>query len=176
MAPIYNNKPTRSPWLIVLTVLTIVFSGSSSLGYFTMAFSSGLMPSVIQIYEDMGMPDEMINVIRQLAEIPSWQFLLLSAGYALAVLGAVFMLNIKKIGFHLYVIAQIWLFVMCNLVIKGVLTQNWFNIFTTILIIICYGLLMREATQDQNNNYQYIDYENIDNEQNNDDDDDDDDV
>ena len=71
------------------------------------------------------------------------------------------MLKINKLGFHLYVIAQIWLFVMCNLVIKGAMTMNWVSIFTTILIIACYWLLMREALMIKQNSNQFSDYEEV---------------
>ena len=169
MDPFNENKPKRSPWLVVLAVLTFIFSGFSFLGYFTLSFTSGVMPSVIEMYENMGMPSEMIEAMQKLAEVPSWQYLLLSLGYALAVVGAALMLKLNKVGFHLYVIAQIWLFVMCNLVIKGALTMNWMSIFTTILIIACYGLLMREALMNKNEGNQFSDYEEV-----NDQDDDDD--
>ena len=161
MDPFNENKRTRSPWLVVLAVLTFIFSGFSFLGYFMLSFTSGFFPSVIETYENMGMPSEMIEVMQKMAEVPSWQYLLLSLGYALAVVGAALMLKINKIGFHLYVIAQIWLFVMSNLVIKGAMTMNWVSIFTTILIIACYWLLMREALMIKQNNDQYSDYEEV---------------
>ena len=119
------------------------------------------MPSIIETYENMGMPSEMIEAMQKMAEVPSWQYLLLSLGYALAVVGAALMLKINKLGFHLYVIAQIWLFVMCNLVIKGAMTMNWVSIFTTILIIACYWLLMREALMIKQNADQFSDYEEV---------------
>jgi len=115
------------------------------------------------------MPSEVIEAMQHLAEVPSWQYLLLSLGYALAVVGAALMLKINKVGFHLYVIAQIWLFVTCNLLIKGALTMNWMSIFTTVLIIACYGLLMREALMNKNNGNQFSDYEEV-NDQEDDDD------
>ena len=161
MDPFNENKRTRSPWLVVLAVLTFIFSGFSFLGYFMLSFTSGFMPSIIETYENMGMPSEMIEAMQKMAEVPSWQYLLLSLGYALAVVGAALMLKINKLGFHLYVIAQIWLFVMCNLVIKGAMTMNWVSIFTTILIIACYWLLMREALMIKQNADQFSDYEEV---------------
>ena len=164
MDPFNENKRTRSPWLVVLAVLTFIFSGFSFLGYFMLSFTSGFFPSVIETYENMGMPSEMIEVMQKMAEVPSWQYLLLSLGYALAVVGAALMLKINKVGFHLYVIAQIWLFVMSNLVIKGAMTMNWVSIFTTILIIACYWLLMREALMNKQKSDQFSDYEEVNNE------------
>ena len=169
MDPFNENKPARSPWLVVLAVLTFIFSGFSFLGYFSLAFTSGVMPSVIEMYENMGMPSEMIEAMQKLAEVPSWQYLLLSLGYALAVVGAALMLKINKIGLHLYIIAQIWLFVMCNLVIKGVMTMNWMSILLTVLIIVCYGLLMKEALAKKGQENQFADYEEVNEDQDDDD-------
>lgn len=170
MDPFNENKPKRSPWLVVLAVLTFIFSGFSFLGYFMLSFTSGLIPSMIEMYQNMGMPSEMIDAMNKMAEVPSWQYLLLSLGYVLAVVGAALMLKINKLGFHLYVIAQIWQFVMCNMVIKGAMTMNWMSIFTTILIIACYGLLMREALMAQKDSDQFADYEEVDDDQDDEDD------
>ena len=161
MDPFNENKPKRSPWLVVLAVLTFIFSGFSFLTYFMLSFTSGMLPSVTEMYENMGMPGEVIDAMQQLTEVSSWQYFILSLGYALAVVGAALMLKINKLGFHLYVIAQIWLFVMCNLVIKGALTMNWMNIFTTILVIACYGILLREALMNRDDGNQFSDYEEV---------------
>ncbi len=170
MDPFNENKPARSPWLVVLAVLTFIFSGMSFLGYFLTSLASGAIPSAIEMYENMGMPKEMIDTMRNFVEVPSWQFLLLSLGYALAVIGAALMLKINKIGLHLYIIAQIWLFVMCNLVIRGIFSMNMLSIFMTIVMISCYWLLMREALRNKENEIQYTDYEDITEEQDDDDD------
>lgn len=171
MDPFNENKRKRSPWLVVLAVLTFINSGISFLTYFILSFTSEFMPSVIEMYENMGMmPAESIDMMRSMLDVPSWQYLLLSLCFALAVVGAALMLKINKIGLHLYVIAQIGLFVMCNLVIKGILTMGWMSIFTTVLIIICYGLLMREALMNKEQNGQFADYEEVNNDQEDDDD------
>lgn len=170
MDPFNENKPARSPWLVVLAVLTFIFSGMSFLGYFMMSMTSGAIPSAIEMYENMGMPNELIEAMRHLTEVPSWQFLLLSLGYALAVIGAALMLKINKIGLHLYIIAQIWLFVMCNLVIRGIFSMSMLSIFMTIVVISCYWLLMREAMRNKENENQIADYEEITEDQDDDDD------
>lgn len=168
MDPFNENKPARSPWLVVLAVLTFIFSGMSFLGYFMMSLTSGAIPSAIEMYENMGMPNEVIEAMRHLSEVPSWQFLLLSLGYALAVIGAALMLKLNKIGLHLYIIAQIWLFVMCNLVIKGILSMSVLVIFMTLVMISCYWILMRDALKNKEN--QYVNYEDVNDDQDDDDD------
>lgn len=170
MDPFNENKPARSPWLVVLAVLTFINSGISFLTYFTFAFTSGFVPSVIEMYENMGVPAESIEVLQKMVAVPSWQYLLLSLGYVLAIIGAALMLKIRKVGFHLYVVSQIWLFVMCNLVIKGVLTMGWMSIFLTVMIIVCYGVLMKEALMNKKYSDQFVDYEEINDDQDEDDD------
>ena len=80
MDPFNENKPARSPWLVVLAVLTFINSGISFLTYFTFAFTSGFVPSVIEMYENMGVPAESIEVLQKMVDVPSWQYLLLSLG------------------------------------------------------------------------------------------------
>jgi hypothetical protein len=171
MDPFNENKPARSPWLVVLAVLTFINSGFSFLTYFTLSFASGFMPSVIDMYENMGIPAEAIEVMQKMVDVPSWQYFVLSLGYVLAIIGAAFMLKLNKIGFHLYVISQIWLFVMCNLVIKGALTMNWMSILTTIIIILCYALLMKDSLMKKGeDNGFYTNYEEVNDDQDDEDD------
>lgn len=148
-----NERPHRSPLLLVLAILTFIGSGFSFLTYFSLAFSTNYMPAIIESYKSMGMPEEMMNTFEQLMNVSSWQYLLLSLGYALSIIGAALMLKLNKVGFHLYVISQIILFILCNLVIKGALTMNWFAIFTSVLFIVLYGMLLKDALLNKNNNY-----------------------
>lgn len=148
-----NERPQRSPLLLVLAILTFIGSGFSFLTYFSLAFSTNYMPAIIESYKSMGMPEEMMNTFEQLMNVSSWQYLLLSLGYALSIIGAALMLKFNKVGFHLYVISQIILFILCNLVIKGALTMNWFAIFTSVLFIVLYGMLLKDALLNKNNNY-----------------------
>lgn len=148
-----NERPQRSPLLLVLAILTFIGSGFSFLTYFSLAFSTNYMPAIIESYKSMGMPEEMMNTFEQLMNVSSWQYLLLSLGYALSIIGAALMLKLNKVGFHLYVISQIILFILCNLVIKGALTMNWFAIFTSVLFIVLYGMLLKDALLNKNNNY-----------------------
>ena len=59
---------------------------------------------------------------------------------------------------------------MCNLVIKGVLTMGWMSIFLTVMIIVCYGVLMKEALMNKKYSDQFVDYEEINDDQDEDDD------
>lgn len=166
MDPFNENKTVRSPWLVVLAVLTFINSGFSFLTYFTLAFASDFMPTVIEMYENSGMiPQESIEMLNKMVDVPSWQYLLLSLGNVLAIVGAAMMLKINKVGFHLYIIAQIWIFVMCNLVIKGVLTEGWMSVVVTIIIIVFYGMLLKDALQNQQHYDQFSNYEEVNDEQ-----------
>lgn len=164
-----NERPQRSPLLLVLAILTFIGSGFSFLTYFSLAFTSNYMPAIIESYKSMGVPQEMMDSFEQLLNVSSWQYLLLSLGYALSIIGAALMLKLNKVGFHLYVISQIILFILCNLVIKGALTMNWFAIITSILFIVLYGMLLKEAIFNKKDN-NYTEYEDTSDNQEEDDD------
>ena len=162
MDPFNNNIRVRSPWLVVLAVLTFINSGFSFLHYFVQSISSQLMPSIIEMYEKMeGIPDETIEMLKAMADVPSWQFFVLSLGFVLAIVGAAMMLKVNKVGFHLYVIAQIWQFVMFNLVIKGVLAMDVISIIITVMVIFFYWFLLKDALANKewlenNTNYEEV--------------------
>lgn len=166
MNPFNKNKVQRSPWLVVLCIFTFIGSGSSFLTYFLLTFTSKMMPQFLEMYSKMGMPQEVMNVYEQLLNIKPVFFLLLSLCYALAVVGAAFMLKMNKLGFHFYVISQLALFAMTNLVIKGAMVQNWMSILSTVMIILLYAMLLKDVLLNQNTKYQdnNEDNENIENE------------
>lgn len=165
-----NDKPQRSTWLVVLAIFTFINSGFSFLTYFSLSFASDYMPVIVETYKNMGIQQEIISTFEQLMEVSSWQYLLLSLGYALAIVGAALMLKLNKIGFHLYVIAQICLFIMTNLVIKGSLTMNWMGILSTVLVILLYAMLMKDTLLNKDSNH-YTEYEDTTENQEDDDDD-----
>lgn len=170
MDPFNKNTQVRSPWLVVLAVLTFINSGFSFLHYFLLSVVNKSMPSFIEMYEKMdGVPEEAIDMLNAMADVPSWQFFVLSLGFVLAIVGAALMLKLNKVGFHLYVIAQIWQFVMCNLVIKGVMTMNVFSIFITVIFIFFYWLLLKDALAKKEWLEKNTDYEDVNDEEEDDD-------
>lgn len=176
MDPMSENRIRRSRWLLVLAICTFISSGTQFLTYFFLSFSTSYLPAMLDMYKDMGMQQEVIDIFQQMLDVPGWQFLLLSLGFATAVVGAALMLKLNKIGFHLYVIAQLWIFAMDNLVIKGALSMKGWDIASTVMLIVLYGLLLKDVLMQKNNqNGKYTDYEEIENnDQANEEEDDDD--
>lgn len=163
MDPINDNRIRRSRWLLVLAICTFISSGTQFLTYFFLSFSTSYLPAMLDMYKEMGMQQEVLDIFQQMLDVPGWQFLLLSLGFATAVVGAALMLKLNKIGFHLYVIAQLWIFAMDNLVIKGALSMKGWDIASTVMLIVLYALLLKEVLMQKNNQEgKYTDYEEVD--------------
>ena len=135
----YDNRPKRPTILTVLPILTFIGSGLSFLTFIFLALAADLLPSVIEMMENSGMPDVSINIYKQMLDIPAWHFLLMAGTYALAVVGAAMMMALNKIGYHIYIISQILLFCVCNLLIGEPFNVGTFGIFCAILFIALYG-------------------------------------
>lgn len=155
-----NNNIQRPRGLLFVAILTFINAGFSFITYFMLAFAASYLPAAIDIYENMGVQKEMIEALQQLTEVPSWQFLLLSLSFALSIVGAAFMLKMNTLGFHLYVVSQLCIFAVSNLMVKGIATMNGMSIAVSVLFIFCYALFFKTALLNINNN-DYTDYEDV---------------
>jgi len=139
----YNNRPKRPTILTVLPILTFIGSGASFFYYIFLSMASDFIPMFIETMENAGSPQAYIDVYVQLQEqmlgIPSWQFLAMAGTSVFAIVGAALMMSLNKIGYHIYIISQILLFCVCNLVMGGFFKMNIFGIFFAILFIALYG-------------------------------------
>ena len=100
---------TRPGWLMVLCILTFISSGVSCL--FTGIYSS--LPMIMEQARDMmvSMYGDKVDVSQALVVQPRMYYLLLCLLYAASVTGAAFMLGLRKVGFHIYTVAQALLLV-----------------------------------------------------------------
>lgn len=154
MNPFNENKNQRSPWLLVLCIFTFIGSGGNFLTYFMLTFTSNYLPQLVDMYSQMGMPQEVMDSFEFMLTIKPINFLIIALCYGLAVIGAAFMLKMNKLGFHFYVIAQLALFAMTNLVIKGMMSQGWTSIMLTVMLILLYAMLMKDVLLNQNTDIQ----------------------
>ncbi|MEG1556448.1 MAG: hypothetical protein RR356_06965 [Bacteroidales bacterium] len=140
----FNEKQAKCPsTLIVLTILTFVNSGFSFLSHLLLSFSPDLIPKIIDVLQMMGYPQAIIDIYSEMIGIASWKFLLAALCYALAIIGAVLMLKLNKLGFHLYVISQILLFAVSNFVLLGAFKMSFMGAFWSLLFIGCYALQIK---------------------------------
>lgn len=123
---VQDNKPQRSTFLLVLCILTFIGSGWGILSSLFSLFTAGLMDGNMQmdqisstmnhmegsegfasIFSNfMSSSMEMLQVTMMYArEIALMQMVL----YVISLLGAILMFQLRRVGFYLYVAAQILL-------------------------------------------------------------------
>lgn len=142
------QRPTRSWYLLFLCILTFIGSGISTLSYLFMPISRRFFPAVQSTYNQMGM-SEMNEQINQLSEtiehIPDWKFLLAVIPYGFAIVGAAFMLRMKPLGFHFYIISQLLLFACLNFLLGGPFAMTAIDVAFSALFVFFYYTQMREV-------------------------------
>lgn len=75
----------------------------------------------------------------------NWKFILAALTYALAIVGAYFMLKMKPIGFHFYVSAQILTFACLNFLLKGSFAMHFVDIGWSVCFVVLYYLQFKEV-------------------------------
>jgi ABC-type proline/glycine betaine transport system permease subunit len=141
--PFEENK--RPGFLTFLCVLTFIGSGFSLLTYlitpmFAQTFVDILRSSTAQIQPNV------IEMYEQMAITPIWQFYMLALFCATSIMGAIYMLKMKKIGFHIYVISQLAQMAIGQFIIGGTYKPKWFGIFLTALFIGLYAIYYKSFT------------------------------
>lgn len=163
-----EESKQRPTMLTVLAILTFIGSGFYTLVWFFLSFSTDMLPVMIETLRTMGQPEELIGIYAQLAEVPSWKFLCLSATYALAVIGAAFMMKLNKIGYHIYIVSQILLFCCSNFLMGDPFAMGFTSISWSLIFIMLYGMhykIMKKPGE-QDNDQEYNPYQNEENENN----------
>jgi len=145
--PIYYNpfeENKRPGFLTFLCVLTFIGSGAVLL-------SNLVTPIFIPIVVDSlrnssSMFSNFIEIYEQMMEIPVWQFYLLAIFCATAILGAIYMLKMKRIGFHIYAISQLAQICIGQFVMGGPFKAGFFDLFVTALFIGLYAIYYKNFT------------------------------
>ena len=128
-----EKRPAQRPTLLtVLCILTFIGSGISTFSFFAVSVMYDLfMQQLAVLYANM--PEANF-----LLEAPRDFFVVSTILSALSVAGALFMWNLRKIGFHIYTAAQ-----LINLVIPmiyfGGETNPLLNIMVTALFVYLYA-------------------------------------
>lgn len=140
---LYSPRPSL---LRFLCVLTFIGSGLSAISYLWIGFS---LDTVRQLVFQSGAYDayfEMVPSARQSLEttfsLPRYYFLLTGLLYLVSVTGAALMWTLRRIGFHVYALAQ------CVLIIFGMLMipsagVPWGGIIWTAIFVLLYGFQLK---------------------------------
>lgn len=98
---IQEQKPKRPQLLTILCILTFIGSGISVAGFLMVSVNFEVSIEMLKVlYADM--PETAF-----LLEAPRDFFIISCVLSALSVIGALFMWNLRKIGFHIYTLAQL---------------------------------------------------------------------
>lgn len=147
---IEESAPKRSTTLLILCILTFINSGYSFLYYLLLPMVKEQLPSMYSQFSslfgyDAAMQEKFRLLLNFLAATPSWKYVITAFTYALTVVGAAYMLKLQKVGFHLYIIAQILSFICINFVIGGLLKMNFTDILWTLIFILLYFGQLKKA-------------------------------
>jgi len=134
----------RPGFLTFLCVLTFIGSGFSLLSNLIMPAA---LPTLVEMFRNSpSIPENVVEVYEQMLTIPVWQFYLSALFYATSILGAIYMLKMKKIGFHIYVVSQLILLCIGQFLMSESSKPNYFGLFLTLLFIGLYGIYYKKFT------------------------------
>ncbi len=137
-----QSKPRKPGLLILLAVLTFIGSGWSFISYLIL---SALGPRIQEYPMPFSTP-ETDEMFQRMADVPQWQYFLIALLFAVSVIGAVQMLRLKKIGFHIYTIAQILALVLVPYFTLGTFYPGIWSIFITLLFVGAYGYFYKRMS------------------------------
>jgi len=116
-----NNTEKRPVGLTVLAILTFLGSGLMLFSYFVVFAMYDVLPEMMLNMGDIygeAMSASIQQSIDMITNVSRSSFLLATLPYLLAIVGAGFMLAMRKIGFHLYVVAQILILALSMILLK----------------------------------------------------------
>jgi hypothetical protein len=138
-----ENK--RPGFLTFLCVLTFIGSGFSLLSQLLMPVIAPISLEFFQGSSFASAPG-LLEQYEQLVTTPVWQFYMTAFFYATSIIGAIYMLKMKKIGFHIYTIAQLAILSISQFIMGGSLKPGVANLFLTLLFIGLYAIYYKKFT------------------------------
>lgn len=144
--PFEPQRKSRPGFLTFLCILTFIGSGFGLLGNLLYVFVAKDLASYPSPFSNP-MFEEMLL---KMAEVEPWKYAVLALLSALSILGAVFMLYMKKHGFHMYSAAQILLLFLSPLLMLNSINPGFWSIIFTVLFIGLYALHYKKMTWNLN--------------------------
>jgi hypothetical protein len=154
-------KKRRNTFLLILCILVFVDAGSSFLEMLLMPIYSNKETAemALNIYKNMG--DEVTKQMEQIftaaQALPGWYFVISSLPFLLAIVGGVFVLRRKPLGFHLYVISQLLAFCCQNLLLKEPFQMSWISIICSVCIALCFYFQLKDNNKSPDANNEEVD-------------------
>ena len=137
----YPEGENKRPELLkVLCILTFIGSGMSFLSYtlliFTIDYFSAFDFSGFGFFQS----EEQLEVLLLMFSLPKAYFIIHSVLYASSLFGAFMMWHMRKVGFHFYTAAQVFILILPTVVLEG-------NPFSIIEAIITGAFIIAYSTQ-----------------------------
>jgi len=136
-----ENK--RPGFLTFLCILTFIGSGLSLLSHLLSPIVAPLALEIMRESSFASIPG-MIEAYEQILEVPVWQFYVFAFCSATSIIGAVYMMKMKKIGFHLYTIAQLAILFISQFVVGGNLKPKISDLLITLVFIGLYAMYYKK--------------------------------
>lgn len=139
-----NSGSKRPAFLTALCILTFIGSGFS---LFSQIFSYAYYDKIPEMMINMadvigGQYGKMyLDLADTFSSMPSYYFLLLAFVYILSISGAVFMILLRKIGFHIYTISQLLILGLPLLIIHA--PFNIGNLLLAIAFVLFYARYLK---------------------------------
>jgi uncharacterized membrane protein len=138
--PIINKRPELLKVLCILTFIGSGFSAISNISVFL------LIDVIREMYSnggfDMWLNEESRKAFEMMISADRYFFLVQALVYLLAIFGAYYMWNFKKLGFHLYTVAQILLVITAQVFIPG-LPFPFFEVMLSLVFISFYARFLK---------------------------------
>ena len=137
-----NDNPdntTRPELLKILCILTFIGGGLSLIANLTMFLTIDIVRGYFEkgVFDFLG-EDMDISALEILVGVNSMYFMFQAILLALVVYGAYLMWNLKKVGFHLYTIAQIVLLILPQIFLPD-LPFPTFELIITLIFVTLYA-------------------------------------
>jgi hypothetical protein len=136
-----KEAPQSTGFLRFLCILTFLGSGLAMFAYFII----GAFYDVFLSAEMKPLGEDEQELIRMMLSAGKIFFLLSAFLYALSLFGSILMWKLRKIGFHLYSLAQIMLLILPLLYIHG-FRMPFVTILVTVTFIFGYSTFLRSMS------------------------------
>ena len=122
----------RTNGLTVVCILTFIFSGLSSISFLFCSLYYSYLPEIIK----KSPFSKDLPGLESLIAANIWFYIFNTILYGISLAGAIVMFNMKKVGFHIYTVAQIILLIIPLIYLQGFKTDVTNIAITTIFILI----------------------------------------
>ncbi len=136
--PVSQFSGKRPIGLTILCILTFLGSGLSAMSSFFVALAYNIIPLAVK-ESPFGDTSAVLDMIKNAGP---WFFAIMGVLYLGSLVGAFFMFQLRKTGFHIYTTAQLIMLIIPSLMIEGYILP-FANLLLTGSFVLAYGINRR---------------------------------